>query len=114
MNTKKDFQDYFVYYVLPIIIFTLGLCGNIIGFIVLIKRKKLLSNGTRKMYIYLFLIDTIYLIGLLIDYIEISLGYTLSAYSNLTCKLSTFLKYSLANISPMILVYISIERYIDI
>ena len=114
MNNKKYFQHYFVYYVLPIIIFTLGLFGNIIGFIVLIKRKKLLSNGTRKMYIYLFIIDTIYLIGLLIDYIEISLGYTLSAYSNLTCKLSTFLKYSLANISPMILVYISIERYIDI
>ena len=42
MNNKKYFQDYFVYYVLPIIIFTLGLFGNIIGFIVLIKRKKLL------------------------------------------------------------------------
>jgi hypothetical protein len=32
---------------------------NLNGLILLIKRKKLLSTGTRRMYIYLFIIDTI-------------------------------------------------------
>ena len=96
--------DYFVQHILPISILVVGSVGNLTGLSLFLFGKKLNKLSIRNMYIYLFSVDTIYLVSILLDYFEMGYSYEMSAYSEYTCKLNTFFRYSFANISPMILV----------
>jgi hypothetical protein len=110
---SHSYFETFVYFIMPLIILVFGFFGNLVGIIVL-QSKRLESMATRKMYCLLFFFDTIYLIHLVINYLELSYGIDITFVSSLSCKLHIYFNYSLANISPMILVYISIERLIEI
>ena len=105
---------YFVYNIFPVLIITLSLVGNILGLIVFIKKKiKLEKIGPIIIYKYLFaygLINSYMIILLYLHGFEIYL----ETISKLTCQLTVYYWYATASISPMILVYISIERFISI
>lgn len=108
----NEFQI-FIKFILPPIILFLGLIGNSIGFVVLLN-KKLRKLGPLIIYKYLLLIDSLYLIQIVVTYFELTFGYSLTLISVFSCKLWFFLNYSLAVISPLLLVYISIEKCISI
>lgn len=110
----KNLLEEFLNYILSPLILVFGLFGNLLGLTLLIERKKLATLGTRRMYIYLFIMDTIYLFNILINFLQHGFNYQVTSYTHITCKLNIYFAYSLANISPMILVYISIERLIEI
>lgn len=91
-----------------------GIFGNIMGLIILFTRK-LTNLGPVHIYIFLLSLDLIYLFKILIDYIIYnSFQVDLSTLSRISCKMTFFVNYSLDVGSPMLLVYISIEKYISI
>ncbi len=108
-----DSFEYFVKYILPGLILGLGLFGNSLGFKVM-ERPKMLEIGPRNAYKYLFIMDTIYLLQLIVTNLQLSYQIDITLISNISCKLWWYINYSLANQSSMLLVYISIDRYIAI
>ena len=108
-----DNFSFFVFKIFPAGILLFGFIGNTTGFIVL-SSKNLKKLGTRNMYKYLLVSDTLYLSQLIILYMQFGYGgvYDLTITSSLFCKIFNFLNYSMATISPMLTIYISIERYI--
>jgi len=102
-----------LYQTIPPIFFFIGFFGNVMGFVVLL-RKNLVNIGARNMFRYLFITDTLFIIQLLIDAITVNFGYNVTVLSKFSCYMYYYLSYTLASISPMLLVYISVERYISI
>lgn len=98
--------------IFPIIILLGGLSGNILGLITLM-RKKMHAIGTRNMHQYLFISDTFYL-SLIIPLILREYGTDLMIKSNIICKGFWYLTGAISIISPMILIYISFDRYISL
>jgi len=105
--------DYFSNYIFPPLILSFGLVGNLIGFRVM-KRPKMLEIGPRNMYKYLFIMDTIYLVQIIVTNLQLSYNINITLLSNSACKLWNYLTYSLDAQSVMLLVYISIDRYVSI
>jgi hypothetical protein len=99
--------------VLAPIIIILGSIGNLMGLIV-ISNKKLNQMGPQKIFICMFTLDCIYLPLVFHPYLAYAFQINLTAMSNVTCKLYWYARYSLAIISPMMNVYISVERFIAI
>ncbi len=108
-----DSFEYFSNYVLPGLILFFGLVGNPLGFKVM-ERHKMLEIGPRNIYKYLFIMDTIYLVQIIVTSLQLSYQINITLISNFSCKLWWYINYSLANQSSMLLVYISIDRYIAI
>jgi hypothetical protein len=108
-----DSFEYFVKYILPGLILGLGLFGNSLGFKVM-ERPKMLEIGPRNAYKYLFIMDTIYLLQLIVTNLQLSYQIDITLISNISCKLWNYLNYSLDTQSSMLLVYISIDRYVSI
>lgn len=107
-------ENLFILFVFPIFVFVFGLVGNSLGLLVLMKRKRnLYKIGPIKIYIYLFLIDTFYLFQILAS-ISANGGHDISIINSLTCKVANYFNYSFATISPMLLVYLSFDRFIVI
>jgi hypothetical protein len=106
--------EYLLAKIFPVLIIILSLVGNILGLVVLIKKKlKLEKIGPIIIYKYLFaygLINSYMIILLYLHGFEIYL----ETISKLTCQLMVYYWYVTASILPMILVYISIERFISI
>lgn len=105
--------DFFVIFIFPPIILIVGLSGNLIALLVLI-REKLKKIGTRHIFIYLFLSDTVYLLQLIINYLGYGFGLDLSTISSLSCQIYVYFNYSLGAISPWLLIYISLEKFVSI
>lgn len=112
MINKMD-MEYSVYFVIPTIIFVFGLIGNCLGLIVL-KSEKLKKIGPIRTYRFLFITDTVYLFSILKTNIQVVYGVDIVTLSNLSCKLFTYFLNALASVPPMLLVYISIERFLSI
>lgn len=112
MNPKND-VEYLVYFIIPTIIFLIGIIGNILGLIVL-KCKKLSKIGPIRTFRFLFVMDTIYLLSVLKTNLEIVYEIDLLLISEKWCKGFTYFLNSTASIPPMLLVYISIERFVSI
>ena len=112
-NEEDNPYHYFAYQMYSITIFGLGFFGNIMGIVVLLKRK-LIKLGARNTYRYLFITDTIYLIQMFTDSFAFNMGYDVTALSVLSCRVFFHINNSLATLSPMLLVYISLERLISI
>ncbi len=113
MSFKENFMI-FVRYWFPPIILCIAIVGNTLGFIV-IRKPKLINIGPRNIYKYLFIFDTFFLLQIIVSYIQHAnfTGY-LNQTSILVCKLAIFINYSFAAVSPLLIVYISIDRYISI
>lgn len=109
----KNAFDYFAFLIFPVIIFITGMCGNILGFIVM-SRKKLRHSGIISMNRYIFLTDISFLIQIIIVYQQISLSYDPTTSSRAFCKLFNYINYVCAPLSSNILAYISFERLMSI
>lgn len=103
-----------IFFVLELIIFNVGLCSNLIAIIIFIRSKRLVNIGTRVIYLFLFLVDSSFLVIMVVDRASFYNGFDLITYSSLACKLYPYLNRILATLSPMLLVYISIERYVSL
>jgi hypothetical protein len=103
----------FFFYIFPPLVLILGLFGNIFGYY-LLKRPKMSEIGPRNTYKFLFALDTINLIQIIVNYLQFSFKTDITIISNVSCRLWVFINYSLATPSSMCLVYISIDRYISI
>ena len=105
--------EYFVNYIQVPIVLCLGIIGNTFGFLILFK-KKLLQIGPRFIFQALFLTDSIYLVQILQPYLAYSYNKDLSLVSPFVCASYWYFNYLLSSISPWLLSYISVERYISI
>ena len=110
-HMKNEFE-YFVDYVLPLLVLTLGCIGNTFGLIVLSK-KNMKKIGPLNMYKYMFIVDMVHLL-ITIRFSLKGFGIHLSSISSLWCKSLSYFAYSMASTSPMILAYLSIERFLSI
>lgn len=91
----------------------LGTIGNLFGIIV-ISSKKLKPIGPQNILICMFTLDCIYLPLILHPYLAYEFKINITIFSSLTCKLYWYARYSMAFISPMMNVYVSVERFISI
>ena len=108
-----DSFEYFSLYIFPIIILVIGFVGNYLGFKTM-QRPKMIEIGPRNTYKYLFISDTIYLAFIIVTYLQYSFNIDLTILSNVICKLWSYIVYSFDSQSSMLLVYISIDRYVSI
>lgn len=105
--------ELFINYILPLIVLLIGLIGNTLGFGLLLS-KRLTNLPTRKLYFYLLFIDSTYILQIVLNYLENNFKFSLTVQSVAFCKFFSFFNYSFASLSPMLLVYISIDRLISI
>jgi hypothetical protein len=111
-STDNNFE-YFVHFIFPVIILVFGLLGNLFGLKVS-TRNKLIKIGPLKIYQYLFLIDSIYFIALINNYLAYSYSIDFSLISSFSCKIFRYLSYVFSPVSSMLLIYILIERYLSV
>ncbi len=90
-----------------------GFAGNFLGYKTM-ERPKMIEIGPRKTYEYLFIMDTIFLAQLIVTYLQVTFYIDITILSKVLCKLWWYFNYSLATQSSMLLVYISIDRYVSI
>ena len=106
----------FVYYILPIAVITIGLPANLFALSMFIRNgKKLDKIGPLFMYRLMFGIDTTFLFSAPI-FLFLGRGFQLSFYliSDLSYKLYFYIIYASFTFSPLILLYISLNRFISI
>lgn len=96
----------------PIVI-VLGSIGNLVGLKV-ISNKKLKPIGPTRVFICMFILDCFYLPLIFHPYMANAFNINVTAMSNVACKAYWYARYSIAIISPMMNVYISVERFISI
>jgi hypothetical protein len=108
-----DFFDFFSNYLFPPLILCFGLIGNFLGFKTML-RPKMLEIGPRNTYKFLFIMDAIYLVQIIGTNLQLTYSTDISTISKITCKLWVYFTYSLDSPSSMLLVYISIDRYVSI
>ncbi len=92
----KNF-NFFINYIFPLIILVFGLIGNILGFLVIL-RKRLKSIGPTHIYCYLFASDTAYLVQIVITYLYYAYDVHISVNSSFSCKLWVYLNYALGKV----------------
>ena len=107
-----DLAIYSTKYFAPTIII-LGVFGNLFGLIV-ISKKKLNKIGPQIAYIALFISDFFNFVLIFQSYTLIEFNINITSFSNFACKSYWYLNFALGPISPMLNVYISIERYISV
>jgi hypothetical protein len=112
MAAFDDFL-YFVKYIFPIAILTFGLIGNTLGIIVFLK-KDLKNIGPKRTYIYLFSSDSLFLVQIIVTYLQYGYGLNFATLSDFSCKLWNFCNYSFATVSSYLIVYISMERCVSL
>jgi len=93
------------------IIFIIGLVGNVVGLLVLL-RKNLTKIGPIEMYRFLLMMDIINLLSIIVNYLNSAFNYNLQLISAFSCKLYWFLILLVGPIPPYILLYISVEKII--
>lgn len=101
-------------YIFEVSIFIFGLLGNTVGLITFLIDRKLNNIGTRNIYIYLFIVDSLFLFVMSLNSLSVSFDLEFTNKSNLICKSYHYLTHALATISPMLLCYISAERYLSL
>lgn len=99
-------------YLAPITII-LGLVGNLLGLIVILK-KKLNKMGPQKIFICMFIYDLIYFPMIFHPYLAYGFGINITTMSSIACKLYWYARYSIAFVSPMMNAYISADRFISV
>lgn len=112
MSLELNFR-FFVYFVLPPVIFIIGMFGNLMSLIVL-SRDKVKKIGPIVIYRFLHIMDSVYLIFIITKYLQFSFDISVDDISSYWCKINRYFYYSLDAISPMMIAYIAIERYVCI
>lgn len=91
----------------------LGLLGNSIGFIVF-SHKRMATHLGRNMYRSLAVVNSAYLVYIVLINLFERIKLDVKLNSKLECKILTYFEFSVGAVSAWILVYISIEKYISI
>jgi len=112
VKVQTDFE-YFVYIIFGPLVLLLGLFGNSMG-LVLLKRKNLEKLEPKKMYQCLFIIDLVCLLTVLNNHLVQSFDIGFSILSQFTCKFYMYFAYTFSPLTPMILFYILVERYLSV
>ncbi len=114
------YQNYFLccsfkkhIYVFPPMILCFGMIGNMVGLVV-VSQKKMKKIGPRLTYLFLFLTDTIFLPLIIINHLGFAYGLDLLVVNSISCKINTYINFVLGAVSPWLLVYISVEKFISI
>jgi hypothetical protein len=115
MTTYTGFEAFTNNY-FPPIIFVIGFIGNAFGMIVLARKQMQAKLYMTHIYMYLLISDMVYLVT------QLPLSNIHQSYPSVNpmsdsswfCKFWFFTDYGLANTSPMILLYISIERFVAV
>ena len=114
MRKTENSFEYFVYFIFPIVIFVLGLIGNIVG-LFLAKTKKLSQIGPVNTYRYLLLNDCIHLTIVSLNYYFVNgFSFGFSLLSDLTCKFYKYTAHVTGSNAKLFLIYILIERYLAV
>jgi len=109
LKTEKQF------FLLEAIFTLFGILSNLVALLVLIHSKRMKRIGTRNIYIFLFTSDSFLLFLMFLDNCALNIiEFDAVIQSILSCKLIPFVTRLLATVSPMLLVYISAERYISL
>ncbi len=95
------------------VLFFLSFFGNILGYVVMLRRK-MIKIGARSIYRYLFITDSLFISQIVVDALFTQFSYDITKLSIYTCNTYYYFSYTLASISPMLLVYIAMERYVSI
>ena len=115
MKQTENSLEYFIYFILPIIILMLGLVGNVFGIFLLSTSKQLTQIGPVNMYRYLLLVDCIFLIIFTANnYFLIGFSNGFSLLNAFTCKMYQFTVHITTTLSKFCLIYILIERFLAI
>lgn len=104
----KIFTEYFFNSIFSMLIILIGSIGNLYGYYKYSKRK----NKSDRFYSLILIYDFFYLLQYNINYIETNFRINLISHSNLTCKLYVLFNYSGASISPFLLFYLSLKKYL--
>ena len=92
----------------------IGIFGNLLNIIVF-SHKSMRKNATFKYLLYLSIIDLLVLLVCATDACLIQGAFIIiRSYSNLTCKLHTFLTYFLTHLSSIVLMEVNLERALNI
>lgn len=110
---SKNLFEFFAYYLMVPIIFIIGSIGNILGLIVLSNKNIKSKFSPIEMYKFLFISNSVILVLMIEDYFNTTFKFGLSFLSKYVCKLYYYISFSLATISPMILLYISVEKLVS-
>jgi len=104
---------YFVYYLMAPIVLGFGLVGNITALVVFFNGE-LKKIGPVLIYKLMFIFDTLYIIQIIHFYLQFPFSLDLTILSRLSCKLWQYLSYQGDSITPIMLIYISLEKYTSI
>ena len=104
--------DFFVFYIMPPTILAIGWTGNIAGLVTLFKRD-LSKLGPVLMYRMLFIFDIICLLNVFTFYLN-AFGIKTTLASQFACKIVNYIPLAILSVTPLISVYISIDRYFTI
>ena len=106
-------MDFLSIFVARFVLLFFGLVGNSAG-IVVFYRKKMKKITTNKIYRTMLFMDSFFLCTQIFQDSALSLGLDLRNLSTLSCKIRYYWNYSIGPVSPWLLVYITVERYIAI
>ena len=105
--------EFFVYYLITPIALSLGFFGNTVGILVLM-RKKMEKIGPVYIYRFMFISDSIFMLQMINPLFLNIFGKNLMTLSEISCKLIGYLAFGLFSLTPMLLIYISIEKLVSI
>jgi len=117
-NIKKKEMDlkiennwpFLMYSILAI---SLGLIGNLLGIASTFK-KKLIGCGPLLMFRHLFIFDMISMFIFSNFFLEQLFGIDFKMISSVACKLYYYAGFQAASVSPLVHVYITVERFLSI
>lgn len=105
-------KNVLITWIIPIALFTSGLIGNTVGFI-MFSKKNLEKCLTRNIYRTLALTNTAYVLYRIMITVS-DFQIRLELISNISCQMMNYFDYTLGSLSAWILVYISVEKFISI
>jgi len=108
-----DAYEYFAAYLMAPIILCIGLFGNLTALVVFFKGN-LRKIGPLLIYKLMFIWDTYYINQIIPFYLAKAINLDLTTVSRTACKILVYLNYQGTAVSPFMLAYLSIERYISI
>ena len=113
-QTENNFE-FFIYFILPIIILAFELFGNVLGLVLLTASKRLVQIGPVNTYRYLLAVDCITLVLIIVNNYSVNgflVGFSL--LHDYTCAIYKYVLHVISTLSKMCLLYILIERYLAV
>ncbi len=106
-------MDFLSIFVGRFLLLFIGLVGNAVGLAVF-YRKAMKKISTKIVYRTMLFMDSFFLCTQIFEDSALSLGLDLRTLSTVSCKIRYYWNYSIGPVSPWLLVYITVERFIAI